>query len=99
VAFAPPAASFEGVAPAQAGAVAVKDRRCGQRLPATGMDARHGKDSPSVEAGLLNPDSPESACVDGAFWKILLEWPPPGCPRHPRRQGFGAAQDRKRQEP
>ena len=36
---------------AQAEATAVKDRRCGQRIPTTGTDARHGKDSPSVDSG------------------------------------------------
>jgi len=62
------------------------------------MDARHGRESPSVEAGLLNPDPSGSACVDGAFWKFFWSGHHRDASTSPA-PGIGAAQDRKRQEP
>ena len=69
------------------------------------MDARYGKESPSPQAGSLNPRFAGSrACVDGAalleylFW-TSLEGHHRDAIRRPRHRRNGVAQDRKRQEP
>ena len=61
-------------------AIAVKDRRCGQRAIDDGQEARTGKESPSIAAGSLNrvlakPGLRRWCCPSGKFF-----WnrPPPG---------------------
>ena len=91
---------------APASAMAIKDRRRGQRISMTGMEAWLRQGVAVGTAGSLNSNLPwdfpwmNRAGVDGAaFWKYFWKGHHREAIRHPRSPRRGTAQDRKRQEP
>jgi len=107
------AATFEGIAGGSSPVVAVKDRRRGRGMPATGTEARFGKESPPEQSRTLNRFPGITLrrwCPSGVFLVhafLGFPWLLPGLERPTPRNVIptfpasrtDAAQDRTRQEP